>query len=51
VKYMDRMFKGATSFDQDLSRWCVQAIKEEPADFSLDASNWKKAKPQWGTCP
>ncbi len=51
VENMTWMFKGATSFDQDLSRWCVREIKAEPEDFSTDASDWKKAKPQWGMCP
>ncbi len=51
VTDMNGMFSGAKSFDQDLSRWCVRAIKTEPAYFSTDASNWKKAKPPWGTCP
>lgn len=46
---MDGMFDGATSFDQDLSGWCVPDVSAEPANFG-GSPGWS-TKPVWGTCP
>jgi surface protein len=48
---MQGMFGFATSFNQDLSNWCVTNITSEPAYFALGASSWVLPKPVWGTCP
>jgi hypothetical protein len=45
---MEDMFNGATSFNQDLSGWCVNQIPNEPqgfADFSLLQDDFF---PNWG---
>jgi hypothetical protein len=44
------MFDGATSFNQDLSGWCVSLILEEPLNFASGII-WVLPKPDWGTCP
>jgi hypothetical protein len=48
---MDVMFWQATSFNQDLSGWCVSLIPTLPTNFAtgsaLDPANY----PVWGTCP
>ena len=48
---MIRMFKNATLFNQDLTRWCVSSITTEPELFSLDSQLEETSKPIWGTCP
>ncbi|WP_366513687.1 BspA family leucine-rich repeat surface protein [Psychrobacter sp.] len=45
------MFAGASSFNQDLSQWCVANIASKPNNFDNDATAWTKPKPVWGTCP
>jgi hypothetical protein len=44
------MFTYATSFNQDLSTWCVTNISSEPSDFSFDSPLSESNKPVWGTC-
>lgn len=48
---MDQMFYGATSFNQDLSGWCVSNIPSLPNGFDTGATSWVLPKPIWGTCP
>jgi surface protein len=48
---MDIMFSGASSFNQDLSGWCVSNFSEAPFGFDRYASAWTKPRPVWGTCP
>jgi len=48
---MALMFLNATSFNQDLSGWCVSLIPSEPTLFDDGASAWILPKPVWGTCP
>ena len=51
VTNMGIMFQNASSFDQDLSGWCVSNIASAPADFDSGATAWVSARPSWGTCP
>jgi surface protein len=46
-------FTSSTSFDQDISGWCVSLIPTQPTNFALNGrSTWTSAeKPVWGTCP
>ena len=49
---MGYMFAGATTFNQDLSCWCVSQFNSEPYAFregaaAFEPPNW----PQWGDCP
>jgi hypothetical protein len=48
---MNSMFRGAASFNQDLSRWCVTLIPSTPTWFDAGATSWTLPKPVWGTCP
>jgi len=50
---MGRMFRKTSSFNQDLSGWCVTLIGSEPTDFDTDATSWTlpNSRPIWGTCP
>jgi len=48
---MSSMFEGAGTFNQDLSAWCVQQFRSEPANFATDARAWTEPKPVWGSCP
>jgi len=47
------MFFRASSFNQDLSGWCVTNIASEPPQFDTDADAWvlPNSRPIWGTCP
>jgi len=45
------MFYSATSFNQDLSGWCVSPITSEPSSCDNGATAWVLARPVWGTCP
>lgn len=45
------MFNNATSFNQDLSNWCVSLIPKKPSNFDLSATAWTLPRPVWGTCP
>jgi len=46
---MDRMFGGATVFNQDLTRWNVVNIPSEPTDFATDSALVQANYPIWGT--
>ena len=43
------MFNAATSFNQDLSSWCLRFISSEPDNFSNSALTTSN-KPVWGDC-
>jgi hypothetical protein len=45
------MFQNATSFNQNLSGWCVTLLTTKPRDFDTGATSWVLARPVWGTCP
>ncbi len=51
VTDMGGMFFNASSFNQDLSGWCVTEIPSVPADFDSGAGSWTLSRPIWGTCP
>ena len=55
VTDMVMMFRSASSFNQDLSDWCVSNIGSKPFWFDVSANtNWinqAHLQPQWGTCP
>jgi hypothetical protein len=48
---MSYMFRGASSFNQDLSSWCVTNIGSQPLGFSSYSPLSENNKPIWGTCP
>jgi surface protein len=50
---MSCMFCYASSFNQDLSDWCVELIPSEPTAFDDGATSWidPNWRPVWGTCP
>jgi hypothetical protein len=48
---MRQMFRDATSFNQDLSNWCVSLIASPPTGFDTGATSWSLSRPIWGTCP
>jgi hypothetical protein len=50
------MFLNASSFNADLSFWCVTLIPTVPSSggivsFDGGASSWTLPRPIWGTCP
>jgi hypothetical protein len=47
---MSSMFLNASSFDQDISSWCVAIIPVQPTNFDTGTPiSWTTAeKPQWG---
>ena len=45
------MFEQASSFNQNLSGWCVSNITSEPQRFSQNSPLSTPNKPVWGTCP
>jgi surface protein len=47
---MEGMLSGATAFDQNLSRWCVENILTEPTDFAENSALTDESKPNWGFC-
>jgi len=51
VTDMSKMFYGATSFNQDLTQWCVSTIPSIPYRFSEDSGLTPANHPVWGTCP
>ena len=53
---MTSMFRDATTFNQDLSGWCVQDIADPPNNFATGASRFLSSRyPKWGmmvaSCP
>ena len=50
---MTCMFMEASIFDQDLSKWCVSLIEDEPMGFDWDSGfeDQTAKQPVWGTCP
>jgi len=48
---MTWMFRNASTFDQDLSGWCVSTIPQAPEHFDSGAASWVLPRPVWGTCP
>ena len=54
VTNMDTMFRNASSFDQDLSSWCVTNITTKPSNFDLNTAvgfqNNNARQPDWGSC-
>ena len=48
---MGAMFYQASSFNQNISNWCVTNIASEPTEFSTDSPLSESNKPVWGTCP
>jgi hypothetical protein len=45
------MFNQATSFNQNLTGWCVTNITTEPTAFAPGSSLINVNRPVWGTCP
>jgi hypothetical protein len=45
------MFNQATSFNQDLTQWCVSNFNLEPREFSFESGLSPENHPVWGTCP
>jgi hypothetical protein len=45
------MFRNASTFNRDLSGWCVSSITSQPSNFATGATSWLLPKPVWGTCP
>ena len=48
---MGTTFALASSFNQDISSWCVTNITSEPDIFSINSPLSESNKPVWGTCP
>lgn len=48
VTNMVAAFSGCSSFNQDLSGWCVENIPSEPSNFADDTASWILPKPNWG---
>lgn len=51
VTEMWEMLYGASSFNRDLTSWCVSNIGSEPENFSEESALDEEHKPVWGTCP
>ena len=51
VENMTSMFLDSTTFDQDLSGWCVQHIASEPPNFAINTALQPQHYPVWGSCP
>jgi len=51
VTNMNFMFNEASSFNQDISSWCVTNIVSEPSEFSAESPLSESNKPVWGSCP
>jgi len=47
---MSEMFSNS-SFNQDLTGWCVSNITSEPENFATNSNLTDANKPIWGTCP
>jgi hypothetical protein len=46
---MKKMFNNATSFNQDLSSWSIDAV-DECDSFGNGASSWTLPKPNFTNC-
>jgi hypothetical protein len=44
------MFYKSSSFNQNLSSWCVSQFIDEPENFSTGSALTESNKPKWGTC-
>ena len=52
IDNFDTTFFMCSSFEEDLSGWCVSKIKTKPKQFDDATDNWlDEHKPVWGTCP
>ena len=51
VTIMGAMFRNATSFNQDLSQWCVRKVLSLPINFAAGSALPPANYPVWGTCP
>ncbi|SUA63211.1 bacterial surface protein 26-residue repeat [Oligella urethralis] len=53
VTNMDYAFNENSTFNQDLSEWCVPLIKTKPSFFAERSplENSPEKHPKWGTCP
>ncbi|WP_048769213.1 BspA family leucine-rich repeat surface protein [Oligella urethralis] len=53
VTNMDYAFNENSTFNQDLSEWCVPLIKTKPSFFAKRSplENSPEKHPKWGTCP
>jgi hypothetical protein len=51
VSEMRDMFKSASTFNQDLTHWCVSRFSTIPFDFSTNSALSPSNHPVWGTCP
>ncbi|KAI8108199.1 hypothetical protein M9434_006228 [Picochlorum sp. BPE23] len=47
----DTTCTSASSFNQDLSSWCVSEISSEPVGFAGNSALTDPNQPDWGTCP
>jgi hypothetical protein len=45
---MHSLFLNATSFDQDLTGWCVVQFEDEPTNFSNGSALQPGNHPHWG---
>jgi hypothetical protein len=45
------MFYDASSFNQNLTGWCVTYFLSEPVEFAENSALTEANKPIWGTCP
>ncbi len=51
VTDMNGMFKNTSSFNQDLTIWCVTNISTLPSNFNTGSGIVSSNLPVWGTCP
>jgi len=48
---MSSIFDTASTFNKNLTEWCVTNITSEPTDFATSSILTEANKPVWGTCP
>jgi len=48
VTNMNYMYRYASSFNQDISGWCVENIPSEPEEFSKECPLLQEYHPHWG---
>lgn len=51
VNIADRMLENTSSFDQNLTSWCVTSLTSEPPSFASGSTLSPGNYPVWGTCP